>query len=34
MDEAERRVSEIQNGSAKLIPGDEVFAKINSKYSR
>ena len=29
--EAERRWSEIQSGRAKLIPGDEVFAKVRSR---
>jgi putative addiction module component (TIGR02574 family) len=29
--EAERRWSEIQSGKAKLIPGDEVFAKVRSR---
>jgi putative addiction module component (TIGR02574 family) len=29
--EAERRWSEIQSGEAKLIPGDEVFAKVRSR---
>ena len=31
-EEAERRISEINNGKAKLIPGEEVFAKIRRKY--
>ena len=29
--EAERRWSEIQSGKAKLISGDEVFAKVRSR---
>lgn len=33
-EEAERRVAQIRTGQAKLIPGDEVFAKIRSKCSR
>jgi putative addiction module component (TIGR02574 family) len=33
-EEAERRVSEIDNGEVKLVPGDEVFKKIRRKYSR
>ena len=32
--EAERRVEEIDQGEAKLIPGDSVFAKIRKKYGR
>ncbi len=33
-EEAERRVSQIDRGNAKLISGDEVFAKIRQKYQR
>jgi putative addiction module component (TIGR02574 family) len=33
-EEAERRVSQIDRGDVKLIPGDEVFAKIRQKYRR
>jgi putative addiction module component (TIGR02574 family) len=33
-EEAERRVSQIEQGDAKLISGDEVFAKIRRKYQR
>ena len=29
--EAERRWSEIENGTARLVPGDEVFAKVRSR---
>lgn len=29
--EAERRWEEIESGKAKLIPGDEVFAKVRSR---
>ena len=31
-EEAERRVSQIQEGKAKLVPGEEVFAKIRAKH--
>lgn len=31
-EESERRVSQIQEGKAKLIPGEEVFARIREKY--
>ena len=31
--EAERRVSEIEAGQAKLIPGEEVFAKLRKRRS-
>ncbi len=33
-EEAERRISQIDQGDAELIPGDEVFAKIRRKYQR
>ena len=33
-EEAERRVAQVQAGQAKLIPGDEVFAKIRAKHGR
>ena len=33
-EEAERRVSEIDRGDVKLIPGNEVFAEIRQKYQR
>lgn len=33
-EEAERRVSQIDQGDVKLIPGEEVFAKIRRKYRR
>ena len=29
--EAERRWSEIETGKARLVPGDEVFAKVRSR---
>jgi putative addiction module component (TIGR02574 family) len=32
--EAERRVSQIEESKAKLIPGEEVFAKIRSKHCK
>lgn len=31
-EEAERRISRLDAGEAKLIPGDEVFAKIRAKH--
>ena len=34
MEEAERRVSQIERGDVELIPGDEVFLKIRRKYRR
>jgi len=33
-EEAERRVSQIEQGEVELIPGNEVFAKIRRKYKR
>jgi putative addiction module component (TIGR02574 family) len=33
-EEAERRVSQIEQGDVELIPGNEVFAKIRRKYQR
>ena len=30
--EAERRVTEMDRGEAKLVPGDKVFEKIRQKY--
>jgi len=32
--EAERRVSQIEEGKATLVPGDEVFAKIRAKHGK
>lgn len=32
--EAERRVAEVEAGQAKLIPGEEVFAKLREKRSQ
>jgi len=34
VEEAERRVSQIERGDVELISGDEVFAKIPRKYRR
>ena len=34
VEEAERRLSQIERGDVELIPGDEVFAKIRRKYQR
>jgi len=33
-EEAERRISQIDQGKVELISGDEVFAKIRRKYNR
>jgi len=33
-EEAERRVSQIEEGKAKLVPGEEVFAKIRAKHRK
>jgi len=33
-EEVERRFSQIERGEVKLIPGNEVFAKIRRKYQR
>ena len=33
-EEAERRVSQIEEGKAKLVPGEEVFAKIRTKHGK
>jgi len=33
-EEAERRVAQIAEGKAELVPGEEVFAKIRAKYGR
>lgn len=32
--EVEKRCKEIEDGQAKLIPGDEVFAKIRKRFSK
>lgn len=34
VEEAERRVSQIQAGMVELVPGEQVFAKIRAKYQR
>jgi putative addiction module component (TIGR02574 family) len=33
-EEAERRIVQIDEGRAKLVPGNEVFAKLRAKYAR
>jgi len=33
-EEAERRVSQIEGGKAKVVPGEEVFAKIRAKHGK
>lgn len=33
-EEAERRISQIEAGEVKLVPGEEVFAKIRAKYEK
>ncbi|MDL1968253.1 MAG: addiction module protein [Deltaproteobacteria bacterium] len=33
-EEAERRVSQIEEGKAKLVPGEEVFVKIRAKHGK
>jgi putative addiction module component (TIGR02574 family) len=33
-EEAEHRVSQIEESKAKLIPGEEVFAKIRAKHGK
>ena len=33
-EEAERRVAQIAEGKAELVPGEEVFAKIQAKYGK
>ena len=33
-EEAEHRVSQIEEGKAKLVPGEEVFAKIRAKHGK
>ncbi|MFZ4397564.1 MAG: addiction module protein, partial [Kiritimatiellia bacterium] len=34
VEEAERRVAQIDRGEVELVPGEEVFAKIRRKYAR
>ena len=31
--EAERRIKEIEEGTVKLIPGEDVFSRIHQKFS-
>lgn len=33
-EEAERRVSQIEAGEVKTVPGEEVFSKIRAKYEK
>ena len=33
-EEAERRVSQIEEGKSKLVPGEEVFDKIRAKHGK
>jgi putative addiction module component (TIGR02574 family) len=33
-EEAERRVSQLQAGEAKAVPGDEVFSKLRAKHAK
>ena len=33
-EEAERRISQIEAGEVKLVPGEEVFSKIRAKYGK
>ena len=33
-EEAERRVSQIEEGKVKIVPGEEVFAKIRAKHGK
>jgi len=33
-EEAERRVSQLEEGKAKLVPGEEVFSKIRAKHGK
>ena len=33
-EEVERRVSQVETGKAKLIPGEEVFSKIRAKHTK
>ncbi len=32
--EAERRISQIEAGEVRLVPGEEVFSKIRAKYGK
>jgi putative addiction module component (TIGR02574 family) len=33
-DEAERRISQVEEGKAKLVSGEEVFARIKGKHRK
>jgi len=33
-EEAERRISKIEAGEVRLVPGEEVFSKIRAKYGK
>ena len=33
-EEAERRVSQIEEGKTKMVPGDEVFTRIRAKHGK
>jgi len=33
-EEAERRISQIESGEVKLIPGKEVFSRIQAKHTK
>ncbi|MBI1821973.1 MAG: addiction module protein [Nitrospirae bacterium] len=33
-EEAERRISQIDKGDVKLLPGEKVFSRIRNKYQR
>ena len=33
-DEVERRIDEVESGEVKLIPGEEVFARMRERYRK
>ncbi|MEA3279381.1 MAG: addiction module protein [Thermodesulfobacteriota bacterium] len=33
-EEAERRISQIEAGEVRLVPGEDVFSKIRAKYGK
>jgi len=33
-EEAEKRAADIDSGTARIVPGDEVFGKIRAKYGK
>ena len=33
-EEVERRIDEVESGEVKLIPGEEVFARMRKRYSK